>query len=86
MSIHPTLSSAGKHKRHRSVLKRFERILTLKKEGKWKEGNSIFGLPKVKLLKIKVKKEKPAEAAPAEAPAEEAPAREVEAKKEKESK
>ncbi|MBM3252660.1 MAG: small basic protein [Candidatus Omnitrophica bacterium] len=58
MSQHPSLTISGKGKRHRSVFKRFERIKILKKEGKWKEKNSIFGLPKVKSIKIRVKKEK----------------------------
>ncbi len=45
-------------KRHRSVLKRLERIKILKEKGKWREENSFFGLPKIKTTKIKVKKEK----------------------------
>jgi small basic protein (TIGR04137 family) len=58
MSIHPSLSSASKTKRHRSVLKRFEKLRVLIEKGKWQEGDSVFALPKVKTLKIKVKKEK----------------------------
>jgi len=45
-------------RRHRSVLKRLERIRILKERGEWKEGYSFFGLPKIKTQKIKVKKEK----------------------------
>lgn len=45
-------------RRHRSVLKRLERIKILKERGEWKEGYSFFGLPKIKTQKIKVKKEK----------------------------
>lgn len=90
MSIHPSLSSAAKGRKHRSVLKRFERLKVLLEKEKWAEGNSIFGLPKVKILKVKIKKEKAAEAAPAEAaaaegaaPTEGAPASSPGAKKEK---
>ncbi|MFH1093373.1 MAG: small basic protein [Candidatus Omnitrophota bacterium] len=61
MSIHPSLT-ATKGKKQRSVLKRYERIEKLKKEGKWKEDTSSFGLPKVKIIKMKLKKVKSAEA------------------------
>ncbi len=60
MSIHPSLSSSGKTKRQRSVLKRFERLKALIEKGKWQEGNSVFGLLKVKTVKIRFKKEKAA--------------------------
>lgn len=69
MSQHSSLRSRGVSKRHRSVFKRFERIKILKKEGRWTEKDSIFGLPKVKSIKIKVKKEKAKEEKPAEAAA-----------------
>lgn len=48
MSQHPSLRSGSKLKAKRSVLERFERIAILKKKGKWKEGNSVYGLPKTK--------------------------------------
>ena len=73
MSIHPSLSSASKTKKHRSVLKRFEKLRILIEKGKWQVGDSIFGLPKVKTVKIKLKKEKAKDAekaAVATAPAE----------------
>ena len=70
MSIHPSLSSKDKGKRQRSVLKRFERLKELIEKEKWKPGNSIFGLPKLKALRWKIKKIKKAEEA--EAPAGEA--------------
>ena|SRR3989344_4873286 len=57
MSIHPSLRPS-KGKGHRSVFKRFERIKMLAEKDKWKEEESVFGLPKVKSIKIKVKKEK----------------------------
>ena len=61
MSIHPSLTAA-KGKKQRSVLKRYERVEKLKKEGKWKDDTSSFGLPKVKVVKMKLKKSKAAEA------------------------
>ncbi len=57
MSIHPSLSPS-KGKKARSVLKRFERVEKLRKEGKWKESSSAFKLPKTKILKLKLKKTK----------------------------
>ena len=60
MSIHPSLSSKDKGKRSRSVLKRFERLKELWEKEKWKPGNSIFGLPKLKALRWKAKKAKKA--------------------------
>jgi len=57
MSIHPSFGS-GRSKIHKSVLKRLEKILHLKKDDKWEEGGSVFGLPKVKITKLKFKKEK----------------------------
>lgn len=72
MSIHPSLASS-KSRRHRSVLKRFERIKALKEKDKWKEEDSVFGLPKLKIIRIKVKKEKAAAEATAEAAAAIAP-------------
>lgn len=69
MSIHPSLSRGSKHRRHRSVLKRFERIKVLKEKNLWGENSSPFGLPKVKSIKIKIKKEKMAKEAPKEATA-----------------
>jgi small basic protein (TIGR04137 family) len=58
MSVHPSFKS-GKNKQQKSVLKRLARIILLKKEDKWHEDkDSIFGLPKVKVVKMKIKKEK----------------------------
>ena len=63
MSQHPSLKSSNKTIQHRSVLKRFEKIKVLKDKDKWTDGNSAFGLPKVKTLRFKIKKEKAAPAA-----------------------
>ena len=68
MSVHSSLRSAGKDKKHRSVLKRHERLKILKDKGLWSEEKSVLGIPKVKMLKLRVKKEKVA-AAGAEAKA-----------------
>lgn len=66
MTQHSSLKSGRKRKRHRSVLKRFERLKILEEKKVWKEGDPIFGIPKVKTVRIKMKKEKAAaEAAPA---------------------
>ncbi len=48
MSRHPSFGRGSKIKQERNVLKRYERVDVLKKKGKWKEGNSVFGLPKTK--------------------------------------
>lgn len=66
MSQHPSLRSAEKGKKNRSVLKRYERLSLLKDKEKWKDEDSVFGLPKVKIIKFKVKKEKAAAEATAE--------------------
>ncbi|MFA6129675.1 MAG: small basic protein [Candidatus Omnitrophota bacterium] len=58
MSIHPSLVISEKDKMVRSVLKRTERIRQMHEKGKWKEGDSVYGLPKIKTLRIKIKKEK----------------------------
>jgi small basic protein (TIGR04137 family) len=62
MSIHPSLIISEKDKMARSVLKRTERIRQMQEKGKWKEGDSVYGLPKIKALRIKIKKEKAAKA------------------------
>ena len=58
MSIHPSLTISEKDKKARSVLKRTERIRQMQEKNKWKEGDSVYGLPKIKTLRIKIKKEK----------------------------
>jgi small basic protein (TIGR04137 family) len=58
MSIHPSLAMSGKDKKQRSVLKRAERIKTMLEKNQWKEGDRVYGLPKIKTVRIKIKKEK----------------------------
>jgi len=72
MSIHPSLVVSEKDKLSRSVLKRTERIRQMHERNKWKEGDAVYGLPKIKTLKIKIKKEKAVKADGAAAPAKDA--------------
>jgi len=66
MSIHPSLTISEKDKKTRSVLKRIERIRQMQEKGDWKQGDSVYGLPKIKTLRIKIKKEKVEKAATTE--------------------
>ncbi len=47
MSRHRSFGKVGIAKK-RNVLKRFQRIDQLKKQGRVKEGDSVYGLPKTK--------------------------------------
>lgn len=58
MSIHPSLAISEKDKKQRSVLKRTERIRMMLEKGNWKEGDRVYGLPKIKMIRIRIKKEK----------------------------
>jgi len=58
MSVHPSLKSTDKSIKQKSVLKRTERIKKMIDKDEWKEGDSVFGLPKIKTIKLKLKKEK----------------------------
>jgi small basic protein (TIGR04137 family) len=58
MSIHPSLAISEQDKKQRSVLKRTERIRMMQDKGQWKEGDRVYGLPKIKSTRIKIKKEK----------------------------
>ena len=55
MSIDKSLKRKRGLARQRSVLNREERIKFLQTEEKWKEGQSPFNLPKVRVLKISKK-------------------------------
>ena len=48
MSVHKSLASRNRLSRSRNVLKRHERLDILEVEGKWEDGNSVYGLPKTK--------------------------------------
>lgn len=50
MSVHSSLRNNEKIAVRRNVLKRFERIDVLKKQGKYKDGQRPWGLPKTKSI------------------------------------
>ena len=57
MSIHSSLKSrSGANESQRNVMKRHERVRVLVDQGKWQDGRSMFGLPKIKQAKVKVAK------------------------------
>lgn len=58
MSIHSSFGKGTGMQRHRSVIKRYEKLETLQEKGIWDETRSVLGLPKVKMFKIKARKEK----------------------------
>lgn len=90
MSIHSSLRASGSNK-HRSVLKRYERLKILHDKSLWSDEKSPLGIAKVKMQRLKVKKEKaaaPEAAAGTAAPAagaktEAAPAKAAASKSEK---
>jgi len=51
VSIHKSLVSKVKLQRSRNVWTRIERLEVLKDDGRYKEGQSVYGLPKVKTTK-----------------------------------
>ena len=54
MSIHKSLVTKGRLRRHRNVLSRLERVLKLEEEEQWAEDdNSVFALPKVRVARLK---------------------------------
>ena len=79
MTIDKSLKLQSRLRRARNVLSRAERVAELRDSGRWKEGESIFGLPKVRVRRArrrpKAAKVEAAEAAAAgpEAPAPESP-------------
>ena len=58
MTLDKSLQRKGRLVRSRNVLKRGERIDQLKSEERWQEGQSPFGLPKVRVMKTVVGKKK----------------------------
>jgi len=66
MSQHVSLKVASVGKKHRNVLKRYERIKRLQETEKWADRKSVYGLPKIKSMKIKVRKAKSEKADAAE--------------------
>jgi len=84
MTQDKSLRSKASLVRQRSVLTRAERLAKLRDDGRWQEGQSIFGLPKVRVAVVKrrakPKKEEVAVAAEGAVPAEAAAAGAAEAK------
>jgi small basic protein (TIGR04137 family) len=62
MTIDKTLRVKTGAISNRNVLTRAERILKLKESDRWKEGDKVLGLPKVRVLKLALKKKKKAKA------------------------
>lgn len=60
MSIDKSLKRKNTLARSRNVLKRDERVAILIAEERWKEGQSPFGIPKVRVLKVAKKAKKAA--------------------------
>jgi small basic protein (TIGR04137 family) len=56
MSVDRSLKVKAALSRHRNVLSRAERIELLKGEGRWNEGDTTLGLPKVAHRKSKAGK------------------------------
>ncbi|MFH1478343.1 MAG: small basic protein [Candidatus Omnitrophota bacterium] len=90
MSQHPSLKSSKTGNKQRTVLKRYERFSALKEKGILKDGASVYGLPKLKILRTKIKKkeaeEKPKEGEAVQAaqtPAKDAPGKQTPAKETK---
>lgn len=64
MTMHKSLRLGSGMIRHRNVYNRWERLLKLQEQGRWNDGTSPFGLPKVRTAVVKVggKKKKAAKA------------------------
>lgn len=60
MSIDKSLKMSNRLQRSRNVLSRAERIAELRDREVWEEGQSIYGLPKVRVFRAK-RRGKPAE-------------------------
>ena len=58
MTIDKSLRRRGHLLRARNVLKRSERIEKLEFEDRWKDGQSPFGLPKVRVVKSSLGRKK----------------------------
>ncbi len=68
MSIHKSLKLKNTLQGQRSVLTRWERIEKLVEQDRWREGDSVLGLPKVR-TKFKVRSRKAEKREEAEAKA-----------------
>ena len=62
MTIDKSLKVKAGAVSNRNVLTRAERIAKLKESERWKEGDAVLGLPKVRVPKLAMKKKKKAKA------------------------
>ena len=62
MPIDKTLKVKSGAISNRNVLTRAERLEKLKESDRWKEGDKVLGLPKVRVVKLSLKKKKKAKA------------------------
>jgi small basic protein (TIGR04137 family) len=58
VSIHKSLKMSGAMARTRNVYTRWERLQKLQDENRWGDGDSVYGLPKVRTVQVKVGKKK----------------------------
>lgn len=58
MAIDKSLKVKGTGIKIRNVLTRVERIAQLKGAERWKDGDPVLGLPKVRVVKLALKKKK----------------------------
>ena len=58
MTIDKSLKVKSGSVKQRNVLTRPERLAKLQADGKWNEGDSVIGMPKVRVEKISMKKKK----------------------------
>lgn len=58
MTIDKSLKRKGRLSRSRNVLKRGERIEKLQADDRWRDDQSPFGLPKVRVQKVVIGKKK----------------------------
>jgi small basic protein (TIGR04137 family) len=63
MTIDKSLKVRAGMIRNRNVLTRAERLAKLQEQDRWKEGQAVLGLPKVRVEKISLKKKKKAKKA-----------------------
>ena len=62
MTIDKSLKVKAGAIKNRNVLTRAERIANLLEADRWKEGDKVLGLPKVRVMKLALKKKKKAKA------------------------
>jgi small basic protein (TIGR04137 family) len=58
MTIDKSLKIKTGSSSNRNVLTRVERLTNLQENNRWSEGDSVFGLPKVRVQKLALRKKK----------------------------